>query len=103
MDRAKATIFLPRPLPERIYQASFSKNLKPKHPPLMLSVGLCVRTEDIHGLKIVPTTELAISIGDVDGETEKTVYEVPISMARDLAARMIAMCDAAEKGEPYAA
>lgn len=91
------TIFLQEPRPERISQMSFSKDLKPKHPPLMLSVGLSVRTEDIHGLKIVPTTEVAIAIGEVSGDPEKAFYGLPISMARDIAVRMHEMCDAADR------
>lgn len=104
MDRARPTIFLPKPMPERIFQASFSSDLMPKHPLLTLSVGLSVRTEDLHGLKLAaPATMVAVAIGEVSGDQEKMVFDLDLKSARSIAKRMIQMCDAAEKGEPYAA
>lgn len=98
------TNFLPNPLPARVCELSFRSNgLELKHPPLMFSVGLHVKTEDIHGLKIVPQTRVAVAIGEVYGDKEKTFLDLDISMARDVARRMIEMCDAADRMNANAA
>lgn len=111
MERARPTILLPKPMPERIAQATFTPDIKPPKPLLILSVGLHVVTEDHMGCKIIPTTNVAVIIGEADvghdglfcGNTEKNVFDLGIGSARTLAQRMIEMCDAAEAGETHAA
>ena len=92
-------MFLPEPRPERICKMSFSSagSLERNS---MLSVGLTIVTHDVNGLKIVPETSVRFAIGEIPGDAEMSTYDVPIPFARDLAERIIEMCDAADEGKP---
>jgi hypothetical protein len=79
--------FLPHPYPERITNLG--------EPDEILSVGLRVVTHDRRGLKIIPVTEVSFVIGDAEDE-ERNIFNVPTSMARGLATRIVEMCDVAE-------
>jgi hypothetical protein len=91
-------MFLSKPNPERICKFSFPL-VGHKKPSPMLSVGLTIVTHDTDGLKIVPETSVRFAIGETPGDAEMSAYDVPISFARDLAERIIEMCDAADEGK----
>ena len=89
--------FLSEPRPEKICALSWLPG-GGSETYSILTIGLTVTTYTPGGLKIVPTKEIRFAIGKKDDE-ESSVQNVPISMARDLAARIIEMCDVAEKGK----
>ena len=88
--------FLPEPRPEKICAMSwFPGGGSETHS--ILTIGLTVTTHTPSGLEIVPTKEIRFAIGTKD-DAESSSQNVPVSMARDLAERIIEMCDAAEEG-----
>ena len=76
--------FQPVPRPEHIVNLSFFDDSRSD-----LKIGVCLRTEDFVGLKIIPTHEVAITI---DG----AFFSLGSSTMRDLLPRIAAFCDAAD-------
>ena len=87
--------FLPEPLPERICDYSFSE---PHKIQAMLSVGVRVLREDFLGMEIKPTPHITVALGKTDDPLENT-YDLSLRMARNLANRIIEMCNAVEAKE----
>ena len=84
--------FEAHPLPERICEVSLlggSVNTEAS----MLTVGIETVTQDSAGRKIMPKKHVSFAIGKVHGDQEERVFPVPISFARDLAARINEFCD----------
>lgn len=85
--------FLDNPRPERVFRMALDESLKVFD---MLSIGAQVITKDPRGLDLIPHTQIVFAFGDGD-DPEKRVFGVPISMARDVAKRIVEMCDELEK------
>lgn len=83
--------FLPDPFPERIIKLGLAP-VNDQNP--MLSIGLQTITKSMDGLKVVPHKAVVFAMG-TQAEPEQQVFDVPLSMMRDIALRIIAMCDAA--------
>ena len=90
------TRFHKEPYPERIYQiAGFGSNNQMIEG-LVLSVGVITVTENGQGLKVIPHDCIGFAVGK-EPELESNLIDVPTSMARDLAKRIVEMCDVVDK------
>lgn len=88
--------FLPIPHPERVIKLQYPKDFAVIGDYPMLTLGLRLVTVTDTGLKIVPKTYLTLAIGEQDGDAEKVVFDFDFNEARQLAGRIIEMCDAGE-------
>ena len=83
--------FLPQPMPERIY--SMDGGIRKL---AMISVGVCLRTTDNGGRKIIPTKEVLFAIGP-ENDPMASTFSVPASMAKAIRDRLdefIKACEA---------
>jgi hypothetical protein len=91
-------MFWKTPYPETVY---WLKILDPKYVQPTLSIGVVTSRKDHLGYEIIPTNEISIAVGD-SSDLYKEIRNLPIKSARDIASRIIEMCDIAEKEPPHA-
>ncbi len=87
-------MFLSDPRPERICKFSY---LEPDKPQPMLSVGVQVIEKTHDGFKVIPSKMVVFAFGETKGDAEERIFDIPASMARALAARLIEFSDAVDK------